>query len=59
MISKKNTFDFIDILKKYDKKDILIKYEIQEIIINDIKELKELINQFNKEMSLERKILFL
>ncbi len=43
MISKK-IFDFIDILKKYDKKDILIKYEIQEIIINDIKELKELIN---------------
>ncbi len=36
-----------------------MKYEIQVNIINDTKELQELINQFNKEITFEKKELFL
>jgi hypothetical protein len=36
-----------------------MKFDIQDSIINDTKELQELINQFNKEISFEKKEFFL
>ena len=52
-------FSLINIINKYDKKNILEKYEIQTLIINDSNELKEVIHQFNKEISLEKKEFYL
>ncbi len=55
----KKIFSLIDIINKYDNKNILEKYEIQTLIINDSNELKQVINQFNKEISLEKKEFYL
>ena len=50
---KNKLFYLIKLLQKYNKKEILLKYEINEIINNDYNELKDLINQFNKEINIE------
>jgi len=50
---KSKLFHLIELLKNYNKKEILLKYEINEIINNDSNELKDLINQFNKEINFE------
>ena len=52
-------FSLINIINKYDDNNILEKYEIQTLIINDSNELKEVIHQFNKEISLEKKEFYL
>ena len=56
---KQKIFNLIKTLNQYDEKDILMKFDIQDSIINDTKELQELINQFNKEISFEKKEFFL
>ena len=50
---KNKIFDLIEIIKKYNKKDILLKFQINEIINNDYNELKDLVEQFNKEINNE------
>lgn len=56
---KQKIFNLIKTFNQYDEKDILMKFDIQDSIINDTKELQELINQFNKEISFEKKEFFL
>ena len=50
---KKKIFDLIEIIQKYNNEEILLKFHINEIINNDYNELKDLVQQFNKEINIE------